>query len=71
MRTIRVTGKGQIKVKPDMTRITMTLTGVCKEYGEMLRRSSEDTESLKEVLSERLLIASLNTAKSNVRGEIR
>ena len=52
MRTIRVTGKGQIKVKPDMTRITMTLTGVCKEYGEMLRRSSENTESLKEVLSE-------------------
>ena len=52
MRTIRVTGKGQIKVKPDMTCITMTLTGVCKEYGEMLRRSSENTESLKEVLSE-------------------
>ena len=26
MRTIRVTGKGQIKVKPDITRITMTLT---------------------------------------------
>lgn len=25
MRTIRVTGKGQIKVKPDITRITMTL----------------------------------------------
>ena len=30
MRTIRVTGKGQIKVKPDITRITMTLIG---EYG--------------------------------------
>ena len=27
MRTIRVTGKGQIKVKPDMTRITMSLEG--------------------------------------------
>ena len=25
MRTIRVTGKGQIKVKPDTTRITMSL----------------------------------------------
>lgn len=25
-RIIRVTGKGCIKVKPDMTRITMTLT---------------------------------------------
>lgn len=28
MRTIRVTGKGQIKVKPDTTRITMSLEGV-------------------------------------------
>ena len=37
MRTIRVTGKGQIKVKPDITRITMTLTGVFKEYSETLR----------------------------------
>lgn len=44
MRTIRVTGKGQIKVHPDMTRITMTLTGLYKEYGETLRRSSEDTQ---------------------------
>ena len=51
MRTIRVTGKGQIKVKPDMTRITMTVTDVCKEYGETLRRSSKDTEALKDVLS--------------------
>ena len=51
MRTIRVTGKGQIKVKPDITRITMTLTGVFKEYGETLRHSSEATEALKDVLS--------------------
>ena len=51
MRTIRVTGKGQIKVKPDTMRITMTLTGVFKEYGETLRHSSEDTEALKDVLS--------------------
>ena len=51
MRTIRVTGKGQIKVKPDMTRITMTLTGLCEEYGDALRQSSEDTEALKDVLS--------------------
>ena len=50
MRTIRVTGKGQIKVHPDMTRITMTLTGLYPEYTETLRRSSEDTEKLKNVL---------------------
>ena len=51
MRTIRVTGKGQIKVKPDMTHITMTLEGLFKDYGETLRHSSEDTEELKDVLS--------------------
>ena len=56
MRTIRVTGKGQIKVKPDMTRITMTLEGLFKDYGETLRHSSEETEALKDVLIVRSLI---------------
>ena len=51
MRTIRVTGKGQIKVHPDMTRITLSLEGTHPEYGEALRHSSEDTEQLKDVLS--------------------
>ena len=51
MRTIRVTGKGQIKVKPDTTRITMSLEGTYPEYGETLRKSSEDTESLKDLLA--------------------
>ena len=52
MKTIRVTGKGQIKVHPDMTRITIDLEGVDKEYGETLRRSSEDTEKLRDLLLE-------------------
>lgn len=51
MRTIRVTGKGQIKVKPDMTRITITLEGMYPDYAETLRHSSEDTDSLKDVLA--------------------
>lgn len=51
MRTIRVTGKGKIKVKPDMTRLLITLQGTCKEYGETLKRTSEETEALKELLS--------------------
>ena len=51
MRTIRVTGKGQIKVKPDMTRITLSLEGIYTEYGETLRRSSKDTERLKDLLA--------------------
>ena len=51
MRTIRVTGKGQLSLAPDLTRITMTLEGLCPEYSETLRRSSEDTEVLRELLS--------------------
>lgn len=51
MRTIRVTGKGQLKLRPDTTRITMTLEGQYPEYTETLRHSSEDTEVLKDVLS--------------------
>ena len=51
MRTVRVTGKGQIKVKPDLTRITLSLEGVYPEYGETLRRSSEDAERLKDLLT--------------------
>ncbi|MCR4962755.1 MAG: SIMPL domain-containing protein [Firmicutes bacterium] len=51
MRTIRVIGKGQIKVKPDMTRITLSLEGIYPEYGEALRSSAEDTERLRDLLT--------------------
>ena len=51
MRTIRVTGKGNLKVKPDMTRITFSLEGTFPEYGEALRRSAEDTEKMKDLLT--------------------
>ena len=51
MRTIRVTGKGQIKVRPDMTRITIKLEGTYKDYSETLRQSAAGTDRLKEILS--------------------
>ncbi len=51
MGTIRVTGKGHLKLRPDTTRITMTLEGVYPEYGETLRHFSEDTEALKDTFS--------------------
>ena len=50
MRTIRVTGKGQIRVKPDEIRITLSLEGLHPEYGETIRRSAEDTEKIKDLL---------------------
>lgn len=50
--TIRITGRGQIRVRPDMTRINITLEGICPEYGETLRRSSRDTDCIREVLAD-------------------
>ena len=50
MKTIRVTGKGNLKVHPDMTRITITLNGMDLLYNETLRKSSEATEKLKDLL---------------------
>ena len=50
MRTIRVTGKGNIRLHPDMTRIVMTLEDRRPQYGEAVKRSSEETEALKALL---------------------
>ena len=49
-RMIKVTGKGNLKVRPDMTRITITLEGQNKEYDKTLEKSSNDTEALKDIL---------------------
>ena len=51
MRTIRVTGKGRIKIRPDMTRITITLEGTYDEYSETLQKSALHTDRLKDVLA--------------------
>ena len=50
MKTIRVTGKGEIRLHPDTARITIDLEGHYKEYTDTLRRSAEDTEALKDLL---------------------
>jgi uncharacterized protein YggE len=52
MRTVKVTGKGTLKLRPDTTRVSVTLTGAYKEYAETLRRSAEDTEKMKDLLSD-------------------
>ena len=51
MRTVRVTGKGEIKVKPDMTRITLMLEDLYQNYDKTLQKSAEDSNSLKKILS--------------------
>lgn len=50
MRTIRVTGRGVLKVPPDTTRLTITLNGVYPDYAGALQHSAEDTERLKDTL---------------------
>lgn len=49
-RIIRVTGKGNLKVHPDMTRISIELTKIFQEYSETLERASQDTENLRGLL---------------------
>lgn len=51
-RTIRVTGKGMIRLKPDTTQVTMTLNGVCSAYAKTLERSAADTEQIRGVLTQ-------------------
>ena len=50
MRTICVTGRGTLRVAPDMTRIMLTLEGIYKDYGEALKESAESSEKLRELL---------------------
>ena len=66
-RTIRVTGKGSLKLRPDLTRLSLTLQGTDEDYGAVLKKSAEDTETLRGVL-EALGYArdALKTAQFNV-----
>ncbi len=49
-RTVRVTGRGQLRLAPDTTRITISLSNVCREYADTLERSAKDSEVLRDAL---------------------
>lgn len=49
-RTIRVTGKGKLSVKPDMIRLRINIEGMYEEYDETLRKSSDCVEILKDLI---------------------
>ena len=51
-KTIRVTGKGILHVKPDTTRLTIILSGKTKEYASTMELSARDTQCLREILQE-------------------
>ena len=50
MKTIRITGRGQIRVTPDKTRIMIALNDVCEEYAQALEKASKERATLQEVL---------------------
>ena len=50
MKTIRVTGTAQLKLRPDVTVVTMTLQGTEPEYSAALNRASREAETLRDVL---------------------
>lgn len=51
-RTIKVTGKGRIKAKPDLIRIIIMLQDRHDDYEEAVSRSAESKERLDEVLGQ-------------------
>ncbi len=50
-RTIRVTGKGKISVKPDTIRININASKVFKEYEQAVEGSAEETGLLREAIA--------------------
>lgn len=76
-RTIKVTGRGQVRLKPDLIRLQIGLKGVKKTYAETLALSGQTHADLKAALAaagfspEALKTTGfeINTKYENVRGE--
>ena len=52
MKTIRITGRGQLRVAPDRTRIQIALNDVCGEYAQALEKAAEERQTLQAVVRE-------------------
>lgn len=48
-KTMKITGKGKISVKPDRIRLNMTMEESYKEYEVTLNQSSDTTKILKDL----------------------
>ena len=70
MKTIKVTGKGHLKLRPDTTRLMLTLDGMEPEYDAALSRSAEETRALAAALTaEGFDRAELKTLSFNISAE--
>ena len=47
-RTIKVTGKGNVSIKPDRIRLLMTMKGTMPDYSSAVERSAEQTGQVRE-----------------------
>ena len=52
IRTIKVKGKGSVSVKPDMTRISFSISSKKMNYEDALKRSASDSNSLRQIAYE-------------------
>ena len=50
MRTIKVAGTGTVKMKPDMIRIGITVTGIYKDYSDALKKADSDTAAIRDII---------------------
>ena len=50
-KTVKVTGRAQVRLTPDRMRVTATLIGVFPAYADTLERSAADTEVIREALA--------------------
>lgn len=62
-RTIRVTGKGKLAVKPDLIELTLSIKDIKKEYDELLKRSSSATNEVKNYLKKLALNEKISKQK--------
>ena len=52
MKTIRITGRGSLRVAPDKTRIHIALNDVCEEYAQALEKAARERQTLQGVIRE-------------------
>ncbi len=50
MRMIKVVGTGTVKMKPDMIRIGITVTGIYRDYSEALKKADSDTAAIRDII---------------------
>ena len=51
-RTIQITGKGMLKIKPDQILLKLSLSKTLESYEEAIKKSVEEVNEVKQILEE-------------------